>query len=232
MIEEDPDTMLDVLHLLDHGSLPRARSRQMITRTGTDRLQLSGAVVLTDGHYALLNRAYRQALAGHFTHGARRPRPAHRRPLERGDRVPGARGWQADGAGAGRTSGGRAAIAARSTQHAARTGARPQLLEAIVQSIYAADSLEQSCELLASGLRLGFGLTDVSIYRAVPAQGRLERVYPPAADGSRPPSVDLHDPACVEAQTFIYGNYALRGTADEARLVVDAGHARAGPSAS
>ena len=67
MIEEDPDTMLDVLHLLDHESLPRARARQMITRTGTDRLQLSGAVVLADGRYTLLNQAYRQALAGHFT---------------------------------------------------------------------------------------------------------------------------------------------------------------------
>ena len=67
LIEEDPDTMLDVLHLLDHGALPRARSRQMPTRTGTDRLQLSGAVVLDDGRYTLLNQAYRQALAGHFT---------------------------------------------------------------------------------------------------------------------------------------------------------------------
>ena len=67
LIEEDPDTMLDVLHLLDHGALPRARSRQMPTRTGTDRLQLSGAVVLADGRYTLLNQSYRQALAGHFT---------------------------------------------------------------------------------------------------------------------------------------------------------------------
>ena len=67
LIEEDPDTMLDVLHLLDHGALPRARSRQMPTRTGTDRLQLSGAVVLEDGRYNLLNQSYRQALAGHFT---------------------------------------------------------------------------------------------------------------------------------------------------------------------
>ena len=32
--------------------------------------------------------------------------------------------------------------------------------------------------------------------------------------------VDLHDPACVEAQTFHLGNYALRGTSDEARLIV------------
>ncbi|MCX6032282.1 MAG: hypothetical protein NT169_23685 [Chloroflexi bacterium] len=67
MIEEDPDTMLDVLHLLDHGGLPRTRSRQAITRTGTDRLQLSGAAVLAEGVYSLKNQAYRHALARHFT---------------------------------------------------------------------------------------------------------------------------------------------------------------------
>ena len=67
MIEEDPDTMLDVLHLLDHGSLPRARSRQTPTRTGADRLQLSGAAVLAEWVYALKNQAYRHALARHFT---------------------------------------------------------------------------------------------------------------------------------------------------------------------
>jgi hypothetical protein len=67
MIEEDPDTMLDVLYLLDHGRLARTRSRQAITRTGTDQLQLSGAVLLREGDYSLKNRAYREALARHFT---------------------------------------------------------------------------------------------------------------------------------------------------------------------
>ncbi len=67
MIEEDPDTMLDVLHLLDHDSLPRSRSRQAITRSGTDRLQLSGAAVLVEGSYRFKNLTYRQALARHFT---------------------------------------------------------------------------------------------------------------------------------------------------------------------
>ena len=73
---------------------------------------------------------------------------------------------------------------------------------------------------MADGLRLGFGLTDVSIYRALPAQGRLERVYPPTDAAAPAVAVDLNDPACVEAQTFHHSTYALRGTADEARLVV------------
>ena len=236
MIEEDPDTMLDVLHLLDHESLPRAHARQMITRTGTDRLQLSGAVVLADGRYTLLNQAYRQALAGtsrrsaspHVLRIAGRwneaieylaPRLAFAQKGE-GEKEQGGGGAEEQRSGGAEGRG----DATRNTQYAIRNpqygAARPQLLEAIVQSIYATDSLEKSCELLVNGLRLGFGLEDVSVYRAVPAQGRLEQVYPPAAEGRPSAGVDLHDPACVEAQTFIHSNYALRGTADEARLVV------------
>ena len=198
LIEEDPDTMLDVLHLLDHGALPRARSRQMPTRTGTDRLQLSGAVVLIDGRYTLMNQAYRQALAGHFA----TERVAHILRI------------------AGRWSEAIEYLAPRLANAPEDHDPRPQLLEATVQSIYAADSPARAAELLADGLRLGFGLADVGIYRALPAQGRLERVYP-ATDATAPAvAVDLHDPACVEAQTFRHSTYALRGSADEARLVV------------
>ncbi len=189
--------MLDVLHLLDHGLLPRGRSRQMPTRTGTDRLQLSGAVVLTDGNYALLNGAYRRALAGHFTN----ERVAHVLRI------------------AGRWNEAIEYLAPRLNGPAEALSARPQLLEATVQAIYAADSIDRAAELLANGLRLGFGLTEVGIYRALPAQGRLERAYP-RDPTPLPASVDLRDPACVEAQTYHYGNYALRGSADEARLVV------------
>lgn len=207
MIEEDPDTMLDVLHLLDYGSLPRARSRQMITRTGTDRLQLSGAAVLTDGRYTLLNRAYQQALACHFT-------------AERVGHVLRIAGRWAEAIEylAPRLTRGLPLAEDASTQ--TERGARPQLLEAIVQSIYAADSVERSCEILAAGLRLGFALPDVSLYTIAPAQGQLKRVYPGADTAAAPEAIDLYDPECVEARTFHLGNYALRGTADEARLVV------------
>ena len=92
-----------------------------------------------------------------------------------------------------------------------------------MQSIYATDAPEQAYELLADGLRLGFGLSNAAVYCAVPARGLLQRVFPPVTasrNGSTAPeSVDLHDPTCVEAQTYRLGNYALRGTADE-RLIV------------
>ena len=190
MIEEDPDTVLDVLHLLDHDSLPRSRSRQMPTRTGTDRLQLSGAVVLSDGCYTFLNAACRHSLAAHFT----TDRVGHILRI------------------AGRWNEAIAYLAPQRTRIA-----RPQLLEAIVQSIYASDASEQAIALLADGLRLGFGLADIGIYCAQPATARLVRVFPNEGPTEY---VDLRDPGCVEAQTFNLGNYALRGTADEARLVV------------
>ena len=221
LIEEDPDTMLDVLHLLDHGALPRARSRQMPTRTGTDRLQLSGAVVLEDGRYNLLNQAYRQALAGHFT----TERVAHilRIAGRWGEAIaylaPRMAGSTKD-EGRRRRDADRDSRPASSFQLHVPRHARPQLLEATVQAIYAIDSPARAAELLADGLRLGFGLTDVGIYRALPAQGRLERVYPPTDAAAPAVAVDLNDPACVEAQTFHHSTYALRGTADEARLVV------------
>ncbi len=192
MIEEDPDTVLDVLHLLDHESLPRAKSRQMPTRTGTDRLQLSGAVILADGCYTFVNECYRRGLAKHFT----TDRVGHILRI------------------AGRWSEAIEYLAPQRVQLA-----RPQLLEAIVSSIYASDSADQAYALLADGLRLGFGLSGIAIYAALPAEARLDLVYP--VEGGGPTvHVDLRDPSCVEAQTFYLGNYALRGTADEARLVV------------
>ncbi len=216
MIEEDPDTMLDILHLLDHERLPRARARQMITRTGTDRLQLSGAALLRDGAYTLKNQAFRRALGEHFSP----ERVGHILRI------------------AGRWSEAIDYLAPLLTAPAAANGsppypepgvaeagavrplaARPQLLEAIVQAIYATDSLVAAYEVLARGLRLGFGLADVAIYRVRPAMGQLELVYPPQEAGAQPPVIDLRDRDAVEAQTFHYGNYALRGSAHEVRLV-------------
>jgi hypothetical protein len=169
----------------------------MPTRTGTDRLQLSGAVVLGDGSYTFVNEAYRLGLASHFT----TDRVGHILRI------------------AGRWSEAIAYLSPQRIRSANVLRARPQLLEAIVQSIYASDAADQAYALLADGLRLGFGLSDIAVYRALPADARLDLVYPLGADGPVP-HVDLRDPGCVEAQTFHLGNYALRGTANEARLVV------------
>ena len=237
MIEEDPDTVLDVLHMLDHGALQRSRSRQMPTRTGTDRLQLSGAVRLVGGAYMFMNEAQQQGLAAHFTtdrvgHILRIAGRWNEAIEYLAPRLAPVVHWRGAAAVAiaptaaervrvapGQPASNGRQLNAPSPADAQAAPARPQLLEAIVQSIYATDSAEQAYRLLADGLRLGFGLADVEIYSAFPAASRLQRVHP--CDDDEPPAfVDLRDPGCVEARTFNLGNYALRGSADEARLVV------------
>jgi hypothetical protein len=212
MIEEDPDTMLDVLHLLDHERLPRSRSRQMITRTGTDRLQLSGAVLLGGGEYRLKNQAYREALARHFT----TERVGHVL------RIAGRWNEAIEYLAPRLAVGGPVEPASLSQAPVSHAGARPQLLEVVVQQIYATDSLERAGEILARGLRLGFDLDEVAIYRALPAEDLLERIYPRGDGGTAPAIIDMQAPEAVEAQTLRYGNYALRGASlsGEARLVV------------
>jgi serine phosphatase RsbU (regulator of sigma subunit)/uncharacterized protein YigA (DUF484 family) len=203
MIEEDPDTLLDVLRILSEGLLQRRQSRQVISRTGLDRLQLSGGFVLAGGQYCIKNDAYRQALVNHFS----TERVAHVLRI------------------AGRWREAIEYLGPRLASESDRS-ARPQLLEAIVQSIYAADSSDEAFELLAQGLRIGFGLPRSRIYCANLSGQTLDLRWPrPAAGDTAPERVDLRDAASVEAQTFLYSlrppgrTYALRGSGQDARLV-------------
>ena len=264
-IEEDADSVLDVLHLLEHDRLARSRAHQMPTRTGADRLQLSGAVLLNEGVYTLKNHAYRQALTRHFTTervghilrmaGRWQETIAYLAPQVKAARAlgvpvlgpaPPATPAGAPSAGGTLGSGGAPAGAGRapaggprpfpdlplpeSPDNASRSeAALAQLLEATVQSIYATDSPPRAWEVLARGLEQGFGAPSVIMYRAEPTQARLDLVYPipsigPPAEGvpavdNPPPVIDLRDPDSVEARTFSYGSYALRGSSSAARLV-------------
>ncbi|HEX9116722.1 MAG TPA: SpoIIE family protein phosphatase [Anaerolineae bacterium] len=209
LIEEDPDTILDVLHLLQQGTLPRSRAHQLPTRTGADRLQLSGAVVLDGSSYVLKNAVYREGLARHFT-------------TERVGHILRIAGrWQEAIAYLAPQVDVETAPPPAAAGPATGNAAQAQLLEATVQSIYACDSLARACELLARGLQQGFGLADLAIYQAIPAQARLVRVYPRRdVQAGKAEGISLLDPESVEARAFAYGHYALRGLGDEARLVV------------
>lgn len=196
IIEEDPDTLLDILYILDHGALPRSRSRQSITRTGVDRLQLCGALKLAGESFEFKNLTYRQALANHYTpaqvgHVLRMTGRWHEAIEYLAPRI----GAQAE------------------------TETRAHLLEAIVQSIYAADSLEKAYNGLLRGLRLGFGLDDVHIYRADPSRSELRLVGPQPQASEVQAVIELEDRECVEAQTFHHRDYALRRSASDVRLV-------------
>lgn len=196
IVEEDPDTVLDVLYLLDRGALPRTRSRQPITRTGIDRLQLSGALKLVGESHQFKNRLYRQALGRHFT------------PAQVGHVLRMTGRWQEA----------IAYLAPRVAQEP-EAEARAHLLEAIVQSIYAADALDKAYDGLLRGLQLGFGLKDVHIYRPDPTRSELRLVRSPLQTADVKAVIGLADSECVEAQTFIYGDYALRRNENDVRLV-------------
>jgi signal transduction histidine kinase len=195
IIEEDPDTLLDVLHLLDHGELDRKQARQAITRSGVDRLQLSGAAVLKDGRYRIKNLAFKQALARHFTVAE----------VGRVLRMNGR--W-------------REAIDYLAPRLTTETQSmiRADLLEAIVQSIYAADKLEDACHALVEGIERGFQLSDVHVYHVDAAQGKLRLVCPVPSNLQLRTEIGLDDPECAEAQAFRTGDYALRLGAQFGRL--------------
>lgn len=193
VIEDDPDTVLDVLDLLHRDALPRNQARQPILRGGLDRLQLSGAVVLDSGAYRFKNALYRTVLRGRFS-------PTHVGHLLRMNGR-----WQE-------------AIGYLSVTLAQSPRARASLLEAIVQSIYASDDLENAYSALLQGIQRGFGLSHVGIYRAWAGRGKLMLVQSDAAEDV-PREIDLSDLDRVEVQTFRSGDFALRGAPDDRRLV-------------
>lgn len=193
VIEDDPDTVLDVLDLLQQDALPRNQARQPIVRSGLDRLQLSGAVVLENGVYRCKNELYRTVLLKHFS-------AAHVGHLLR---MSGR--WQE-------------AIGHLSVRLAQKPHERASLLEAIVQSIYASDDLEQAYSILLQGIQQGFGLSHVGIYRAWEGRGKLMLVQSDIA-AAVPREIDLSDLDQVEVQTFRSSDYALRGAPDDRRLV-------------
>lgn len=196
VIEDDPDSMLDILELLNHDELQRNHSRQSILRGGLDRLQLSGSVVLEDDVYRFKDALHRAVLADHFTLA----QVGHVLRMN------------------GRWS--------EAIQHLSSNlpkerslRARSNLLEAIVQSIYASDDLEAAYAALLYGIRHGFGLSRICIYQAMAGSGKLALVQTDLEVAGLPEELDLDDLERVEVQTFRGGEYALRGEEEDRRLV-------------
>ncbi len=200
-IEEDPDTLLDVVTLLRTEVLSRNQAHQKILRTGLDRLQLSGAVVLEGDSYHIKNEIYRRTLQRHFVQG----RVAH--VLRMNGR------WQE-------------AIQYLSTELEHEPALpddveanRTVLLDAIVQSIYASDRVEDAYRALLEGIHMGFHLSGVRIYRAYAGRGELRLVESDAKTTPATAIIDLNDVAQAEVRTFRSGDYALRGELGSKRLL-------------
>lgn len=214
-IEEDPDTMLDVVTLLNRPSLPRNLAHQQIFRTGVDRLQLSGAVILEGDEYRIKNEIYRLALRRHFAQG----RVAH--VLRMNGR------WQEAiaylSAQVGNGHGGRSP-ALKAGGHD-ENGGRTDLLEAIIQSIYSATREQEAYRRLHEGIRLGFNLPEVRIYRVFAGRSELQLVGPAtvnpdaAGEGDLPQVIDLNDESLAEVRTVRGGRWELRGDIGSRRLL-------------
>lgn len=213
-IEEDPDTVLDIVTLLRDGFLLRNQAHQFVLRTGIDRLQLSGAVVLAGETYHLKNELYRQGLRRHFGQN----RVAH--VLRMNGRWQEAIQYLS------------AAIESEAHAPDEREAGHTDLLEAIVQSIYAADREEAAYHALLEGIHLGFHHSGIRIYRAFAGRGQLRLVatdvmssgdagmeagVPPGA--ACPTAIDLNDYAQPEVRTFRSGGFALRGEQGSKRLL-------------
>ena len=173
--------MLDVLHLLDHGALPRARSRQMPTRTGTDRLQLSGAVVLEGWSLQPAEPGLSASAGRALHHGAGRPHLAHRRPLGRGHRSTWRRGW---GQESGVRSQGSGVRSQGSGVRSQGSGVRGQ--ESGVRS------QGSGVRSQGSGQGQGGALTSAGQLPASSFQYRVPRHRPPSAPGGHRPGDLCH----------------------------------------
>ncbi len=200
-IEEDPDTLLDIVTLLRVDVLPRNQAHQTILRTGLDRLQLSGAVVLDGESYRIKNEIYRCVLRHHFTQG----RVAHvLRMNGRWEEAIQFLSMQLESEPLGPTE-----------VEASRT----VLLDAIVQSIYAANREDDAYRALLEGIHMGFHLSGIRIYRAYAGRGELRLVKSDETSTAAPEVIDLNDEAQAEVRTFRGGDYALRGELGSRRLL-------------
>lgn len=197
IIEDDANTLMDILDILADGSLPRNRCRQTIPRTGANRLQLSGAVQFDGQRYSIKNGIYRRSLTDHFT------------PARVGHVLRMTGRWQDA-----------ISYLAPRLQHSRPGQARSDLLEAIVQSIYAADHPGKAYRSLVEGIEKGFGLNDVAVYRADVTRGELRLMaHSPASDQLPDRAIDLLDHSQVEAQTFHENNHALHKGETAHRLI-------------
>lgn len=186
IIEGDVDTLLDVIDIQQQGRLAHNKARQGYSRTGINRLDLCGAFMLKDGHYEFKNELYRHALQERLA-------PAHVARLLRM-------------AGRWRQAIDHLSPALGQTPP---IGDRADLLEAIVQSIYAADNLEDAYRELMDGICRGFDLSHVAIYRVDSAQSELCLVHSRGNMGHTQERLALTEEAHVEVRTFHSADYVL-----------------------
>ena len=198
IIEADPDTVLDVLNILDNdtGRIARKRARQPFAANGANRLLLSGAVVLDGQDYRFKHEIYRRVLQNHFTPG----HVVH--VLRVNGRWPEAIEY----------------LNRQPPDKLSEDEKRELLLETIVQSLYAADTLDDAYQKLVDGMEQVFQLDEIHLFFPDMAHRELQQVVSKPPSGA-PARIPLDEENRVEVQTFLTGEYALRGQEQDYRLV-------------
>ena len=196
IIEADTDTVLDVLDILDKGRIARNRARQPFASNGANRLLLSGAVVLDGADYRFKHEIYRRVFQDHFI-------PGHVVHVLRVN---------------GRWSQAIEYLNRQPPDKLTEDEKRALLLETIVQSLYAADTLDDAYRMLVEGMELVFQLDEIRLFCSDMARRELQQVFSKPSSGA-PERIPLDEENRVEVQTFLTGEYALRGQEQDYRLV-------------
>lgn len=152
LIEEDPDLLHCILLLLAHGTVPKAELPLPLS-PDIDPLYLTGVVEqVGEGSYRIQNRIYRRFLAKHFAAG------------RVGYLLATAGRWNAaiDYLEAGISAGDRQS--------------RVDLLSATINSMYAAEDVNQAARFLTRGLSAGFGVVEARVWHAPPQENVLRLV--------------------------------------------------------
>jgi hypothetical protein len=189
MIEEDPDLLRCILLLLAHGTVPRAELPLPLS-PDVDPLYLTGVVEQVGEYsYRVQNGIYRRFLTRHFHAG------------HVGHLLAMAGRWDSaiDYLEAGIREG--------------NVQSRPDLLQATINSMYAADDVSQAAHFLVRGLAAGFGVVEARVWYVRPQENhlRLAGYLGPETSGALWTSPEMPIEADrLEARAFRQGR-ALRG---------------------
>ncbi len=152
LIEEDPDLLRSILLLLEHDSLPKGELPLPLS-PDLDPLYLTGVIEQNlHGQYRIQNNIYHKFLSKHF------------RPGRVGHMLAMVGRWDdaLDYLEVGVQNGDRSS--------------HTDLLAATIQSIYAAEDLNQAAHFLTRGLLAGFYIDEVQVWYALPGERRLRLI--------------------------------------------------------
>jgi hypothetical protein len=196
LIEDDPDLLHCILHLLDRESAPKSELPLPLS-PDLDPLYLTGVVErVGDDQYRLQNHIYRQFLSDHFAPG----RVGHMLAM--------AGRWDSaiDFLETGVQDGDELSLS--------------DLLPATIHSMYAAEDLSQAAHFLTRGLSVAFGVLETQVWYADKTSNQLRLIghLNSQQNGSALPAALISmDADCLEARA-LRQRVSLRGLEQKGQI--------------